>query len=673
MIFFCCKKSAAALFAFCALWTSTFAEESPWRNVTVAGAIKGCNPKIADDFYAASNREFLLNAVIPEGYATINAFTEREIEVKSELLSLMTDKSLKGHDAQNVQNLYALFLDWEGRKGAVQEIKKIISRVSAIKNARELSLWLSGEYCLYNARNLCGFEVGGDITDSSKSSVTITPTTLTLGDSEEYKALSENGRNAKECADSTAIFVLQKLGFGKSQAQKILDEKYKFERSLASSMFTQEELNSPDVFQKILNKKSFNELKELSPNFPLVQIMALRGMDKAKRIYLEEPEWLKKLNELFSEQNLELIKAYIISAIAIDNAAALDKETYDFAEAAGRKRMGVKDSEGYEKNACDFVSSAIPVQLSKLYAKSCVDKKAKKRVVKIIKQTIAQYKTIIVEQDWLCETTKKKALRKLSATKIHVAYPALWDNYSSLNILSAAEGENFFSAVQKIRAFYIKQANGRVNRIFGSGMWNAKVYEVNAFNSFTSNSINIIAGILGGRFYRSGMKDEELYGTLGAVIGHEISHSFDATGSQFDKNGAMKNWWTKDDWASFKARSQKIADYFDGMNSLGDSRQSGKTVQGEAAADIGGIKAMLRLASKKQDFDYKLFFTTYAGLWAGICQREYAAMRLKFDTHPFDNLRVNVTVQQFDEFHSTFGIKPGDLMYLAPEDRIGIW
>jgi len=203
-------------------------------------------------------------------------------------------------------------------------------------------------------------------------------------------------------------------------------------------------------------------------------------------------------------------------------------------------------------------------------------------------------------------------------------------------------------------------------------MWEANIFQVNAFNAFTENSIKIIAGILGGRFYRPDMKDEELYGSLGAVIGHEISHSFDATGCQFDKHGAMKNWWTQEDWAAFSKRTQKIADYFDSMTTLGSSHQSGKTVQVEAAADIGGIKVMLALAKKKPGFDYKLFFETYAHLWAGVSKKEFAGILLN-DTHPFNYLRVNVTLQQFDEFIETYGIKPGDKMYLPKEDRISIW
>ena len=650
------------------------AQEKPWPNTTVAGAIQGYNPKLADDFYAAVNRDWLASTKIPKGYPRTGSFTERELQVDKELMGLMTNKSLSGRDAQNVQNLYAFYLDWDVRKDSgLAALKQIVGRVQAIKTMEELRAYLASKDCLYNGANFCNFNAGADISNPLRSATSVYSTSLTLGDSAEYKALTQNGRNIKEFCDTLSLYVLQKLGYSAAEAKALVEQKYKFEAELAPSMMTTEDENSPDYIKNSLNKKTVAELKALSPNFPLVQIMKTRGMDKARRIYLTEPEWLKKLNELFVPENLEGLKAYIIDNIARGATSCLDKESYDFYTAASRKRMGITEAQSYEQDACDFVADAVSVPLSKLYAKNCVDKNAKPRVTKLIKETIAEYKKIIAAQDWLCKETKKKAIAKVSATKIHVAYPALWDNYNALDIRSAAEGETFFSAVQKISAFYIDKTNKRVNKCLGSGMWNSKVYQVNAFNGFENNSINIIAGIIGGPFYRPDMKDEELYGTLGAVIGHEISHSFDATGSQFNKIGAMKNWWTDQDWAAFEKRSQGIADYFDSMNTLGALHQSGKTVQGEAAADIGGIKVMLALAKKNKNFDYKLFFETYARLWKNLCHKEFADLRLNNDTHPFDYLRVNVTVQQFDEFYETYGIKPGDGMYLAPEKRVGIW
>ena len=650
-----------------------FAQEKPWPNTTIIGALNGYNPRLQDDFYAAVNRDWLLTAKIPQGYPRIDSFTERSIQIKEELHSLMTDKSLKGLDAQNVRNLYDLFLDWEGRKNSgVAELKEIIQNVKNLKNLQELNDWFCGDECIYKGAYPCGLVVETDIKDKSKKALTVYPTGLTLQDSAEYKKLTENGKNQKEFSDAVSLHVLTKIGFSGQEADKIIAQKYQFESALASTMMTTDDYNSPKYFEMILNERTLGQLQELSPAFPLVQSIKALGMDKTKRIYLAEPAWLKKMNEIYSEENIGLVKAWLIDKIARNAVYYLDRESYDFFNKARAKRYGIADAPNDTQNAVDFVADALVVPLSKLYAANCVDKNAKKRVTKIVKQTIAEYKKLLAGQDWLCAETKKKAIQKVSATKIRVAYPSRWDDWSALKISSAKEGESFFSAVQKVRVFRTKQELSNVGKKYGSGMWIENVFQVNAFNEFTSNSIKIIAGIIGGAFYHPDMTDEELYGGLGAVIGHEISHSFDATGSQFDKEGEMNNWWTEEDLEAFKARSKKIADRFNGMTTFGSTRQNGEAVQGEAAADIGGVKVMLALAKKKPEFNYKLFFESYARVWKAVISREFAGVMLN-DPHPYANLRTNVTLQQFDEFIETYGIKPGDKMYLAPQDRISIW
>lgn len=666
------KIFAAALLA--ALPFFAFSQEKPWINSTVVGALQNYNPKITDDFYAAVNRDWIINAKFPQGYPCLSAFTERELQVKQEILALLKDKSLTGPDAANVQNLFNLYLDWEGRENSgIQEVKKNIKQIEDIKNLSELTACLTkGKENFMNGINFFSFDVSGDFMKNFRNVLYISSTSLSLSDAADYKKLSPYGKNQKEFNDAVILFALKKLGYSQNDAQKIMEEQFSFESKIASAMMTSEDKNSPSSYKKILNKVSLDDLEKASAKYPLVQSMKAIGIAKAKTIYLEEPKWLEKLNEIYVEENLQILKSYLIAKIAFANSGLLDKETNDFIQEAKCKRNGIIQAPSYEKQATDFVDQCLSVQLSKLYAKHCVDKNAKKRITKLIKEVIKEYKNILNEQDWLCKETKAKAIEKLNATKIHVAYPALWDNYSALKILSPEQGETFYSAMKKLRAFNFEKEIKWLNKIGGSGMWNGRIYQVNAFNGITTNSINIIAGILGGDFYRPDMKDEELYGRIGVIIGHEISHSFDPSGSQFDKRGAMKNWWTQEDLAAFKEKAQKLVNYYDNINSLEDSRQSGQIVQGEATADMGGVKVMLLLAKKKPGFDYKLFFESFAKAFVFVGSKEllYAFIN---DPHPFYNLRVNVTLQQYDEFLETYNLKPGDKMYLDKKDRIAIW
>ena len=182
--------------------------------------------------------------------------------------------------------------------------------------------------------------------------------------------------------------------------------------------------------------------------------------------------------------------------------------------------------------------------------------------------------------------------------------------------------------------------------------------QVNAFYEPKENSINIMAGILNGEIYNEDMSYEQMLGGIGTVIGHEISHAFDTDGAQFDRDGVVSNWWTDEDYAAFRARAAKLAAWYDGFIPYEGVAYPGKQVQGEVIADMGGVKCMLGIAARREDFDYDAY---------------YLLAVISMDVHPLNYMRVNATLAQFDEFAGCYGIRPGDGMYIAPEDRVAVW
>jgi putative endopeptidase len=195
----------------------------------------------------------------------------------------------------------------------------------------------------------------------------------------------------------------------------------------------------------------------------------------------------------------------------------------------------------------------------------------------------------------------------------------------------------------------------------------------NAGYTSDQNSMYIFAGIVADPIYNENMTDEEFYGHLAHVIGHEISHAFDPIGSEYDKDGNLKNWWTEEDQKAFNERAEKLVKYYDTITIWTGQNVSGELDQTELVADMGSMKAMLTLAKAKKDFDYEAFFKAYAELWRTLASRENDYFAATQDPHPAHYLRTNVVVQQFEEFYETFGVKEGDGMYLAPEDRVAVW
>ena len=195
---------------------------------------------------------------------------------------------------------------------------------------------------------------------------------------------------------------------------------------------------------------------------------------------------------------------------------------------------------------------------------------------------------------------------------------------------------------------------------------------VNAYNNIGSNSMVILQGLIEGDVFGKEESKEGELAVLGMIVGHEISHAFDVTGANYDKNGEYKNWWTAEDKIAFQNKTKKITEYFNSIEVLRGVHCNGARNNGEASSDMGGIRVALHLAKKIDNFNYDKFFTEFAKAWLRTISLDNM-MDYVEDEHPLSYLRVNVTLSQFDEFIDTYNIKPGDGMYIAPSNRIAIW
>ena len=205
------------------------------------------------------------------------------------------------------------------------------------------------------------------------------------------------------------------------------------------------------------------------------------------------------------------------------------------------------------------------------------------------------------------------------------------------------------------------------------GLWDMSANTVNAYYAPGDNSINFPAAILQAPFYDKNASRSANLGGIGVVIGHEISHAFDTSGSQFDAAGNMVNWWTDEDRAAFTERTAKVAERYGAIEVLPGESVHGDLTIGETVADLCGMACMLDLMKTTKDADYEAFFTSFTRVWRELITKEERSRRLKIDPHAPAYLRADITVQQFEEFYETFDVKEGDRMYTAPEDRLRVW
>lgn len=658
-----------------------FAEEpdyttgTPWPDTDLDGVVTAdMEADIKDNFALAVNKDKLLALEIPTGYPSGGTVIDVNIKVMEDMKNMFLGDAPEGHDELLAYNYFHLLMDWDGRNAqGIAPLKTQVDQVEAISSVEELTAYfkLPSEEHLEDIWECVAM---GDLTDSSRYVIGVANNGLLLEDSAEYATLTPYGEMMKQAYTELARKMLVKLGYSEDEAEQKIENSLAFETMLAPSIYTTEEQGRPDYYGKILNYLSPEELRELEGNLPLLEGLEGDGYPEAEVYLVANPGFVEKLNELYTEENLTLIKDCLIVRGSISSATSLDRECYDWGMECSNALSGASGSLDDVTVFSAQTSSALKWPTAKLYTSVYLNQEDKDRIAEMVGEIKAAYHGIIEEADFLSDETRANAIAKLDAIKCNSLYPDDWDKYScgELEIKGIEEGGTLWEAIRNLHRFASNQSIKKLSDAVDKEEWAYPPQTVNCFYSSTANSVFILGAFAQGGIYNSEMSDEELLAKLGSVIGHEISHAFDSSGAQFDKDGNMANWWTEEDKAAFEARNQKIQDYFSAMHPWEGQDFMASIMTGESCADMAGLKVVLRIAAEKENFDYDAFFRAYADLWLTKDTLQSAYTRIN-DSHSMGYLRINTTLQQYDEFLDFYGIAEGDGMYLAPEDRVNVW
>ena len=388
--------------------------------------------------------------------------------------------------------------------------------------------------------------------------------------------------------------------------------------------------------------------------------------------------YVNSLNYLFNDYAINetsTVEKDIIARVAFDYRFLLGADNYRLLSPyidrayifSSETGLGNLDSERLARQLTKLV---VPAAFEQSYIELEGDEETKEEVTNLIKDILDGYKELVNDITWLGRTSRRRVIKKLEKMSFASCYSDYYKNFAKIDD-SSLESASLLDLYNRYTSTAINQSINHILMDEFSWAWDTMPsYTVNAFYTVSYNSFIILNGLVQG-LIRDDI--EELYGMLGFVVGHEITHAFDSSGSYFDENGEYNDLMSGSDRSAFNEKVDNLIAFYDNINLFDDVNVDGERINGEAIADMGGIKVMLQLAKKIPNFDYDRFFKAAAKTWCERPYDEYYIQSMLEDSHPFAYLRANVTLAQFDEFIETYDIGPGDGMYIPENQRVKIW
>lgn len=626
-----------------------------------------------EDFYQAVNGQWAETAVIPDDKPRTGGFSDLADEIE-DLMLTTTDAWLAGehvpNDAilENFVKFHRLVADYDKRdQVGVAPALDLIEEYKALGSFAEFASKVA-DYELNGKPNQFPFSVAPDFMNAQLNVLWAEAPGLILPDTTYYAKDNDKGKELLAIWRGMQEELLPKFGFSHEEVKDLLDKVITLDQQLADYVLSREEYSE---YAKLYHPYDWAEFTKLVPELPLDNIFTvILGEVPDKVVVPEERFWTEFAADYYSEKNWELLKAWLVLTAAGAYHAYLTDEIRVLSGVYSRALSGTPQAMDKKKAAYYLAQGPFNQALGLWYAGEKFSPEAKADVEHKVAKMIEVYKSRLETADWLAPATREKAITKLNVITPHIGYPEkLPETYAKKVIddkLSLVEN------AQHLAKISIAHSWSKWNKPVDRSEWHMPANMVNAYYDPQQNQIVFPAAILQAPFYSLSQSSSANYGGIGAVIAHEISHAFDTNGASFDEHGSLKNWWTDEDYAAFKERTDKIVEQFDGLDSYG-AKVNGKLTVSENVADLGGVACALEAAQSEPDFSARDFFINFATIWRMKAREEFMQMMASIDVHAPGQWRTNVTLTNFDEFHQEFNIKEGDPMWRAPEDRVIIW
>lgn len=661
--------------------SSAFAQQNLSSGIDKANMDLKAKPG-TDFFEYAAGGWNAAHPLTPE-YARYSQFDALQASNQKQLRELIEDLAQTQHPQgtleQKIGSLYNLAMDSVRRNkedfAPIKPTLDEVSRIATRKDVQYMMAWLQAR----GIGNFFSIGCNADLKDARWNLMQINQGGISMDEPDYYLGEDEPTKKVRDAYRQYVKNLFVMTGQNETQAAQSMEAVLKIETQIAKASYSATKLR--DV-EGNYHKMSYRQLLADYPGIDWSTLMLLNGIPSFESISVNQPEPIHEVEKILAEATVEELKAYLYYKVVDDAANSLSdrfrQESFNF---YSHTMGGAEQDRPRWKRAISSVEYALGMAVGRMYVEKYFPESSKQRMLQLVKNLQTALGQRIDQQKWMSEETKKRAHEKLNSFYVKIGYPDTWMDYSKLEINdSLSYYENMVNASVFMSNYYIQK---RVNKRTDRTEWLMTPQTINAYYNPTTNEICFPAGILQPPYFNAEADDACNYGAIGVVIGHEMTHGFDDQGSQFDKDGNLRNWWTKADAENFKKRTKVMADFFDKIEVLPGMHANGELTLGENIADHGGLNISFQalqnamktnpLATKDGFTPEQRFFLSYGLIWANNIREAMLRQLNKIDPHSPGRWRVNGALPHIDAWYKAFNITKKDPLFIPKKQRVDIW
>ena len=641
------------------------------------------NVKPGTDFYQYAAGGWLKSHPLDAEHTNNGAFTdlyeENQKRIQELILEYASKPQKKGTLEQKIGTFYNMLMDSVrlNREGW-EPLKPTLARIAAVKSNKEYQLVTAELDRRGEGTMMFGIGVGADMRNASMNIVAIGQGGLGLGTRDYYLNDDPQTVKVREAYKTYMKNLFKMVGNDEATAAKKVEAIMAIETRIAKVSYSNVQLRDID---KNYHKMSYNDLVLNFPGIDWGNVFLQSGFPPFDAVDVGQPEPIHEVEKILADTKLDDLKAYaeikVISGATSQLSDAFRAESFKFSSVLS----GAQQDRPRWKRAVATVSGVFGEAIGKLYVAKYFPESSKQHMIRLVKNLQEALGQRIQEATWMSAATKAQAKDKLDNFIVKIGYPDKWRDYSGLQI---DDKLSLYANMQNINEFLLQdELNRKVNKPVDKMEWGMTPQTINAYYNPTTNEICFPAAILQPPFFDPNADDAVNYGGIGAVIGHEMSHGFDDQGSQFDKTGNQRDWWTAQDKKNFQERSKVLVDHFGKVEVVNGKKVNGQLTLGENIGDNGGLNIAFRaLQNSMKTKPLKTldgftpeqrFFLSWARVWAGNARPEYLEYLITVDPHSPNMARVNAALPEIDAWYDAFKIKKGDKLLIPANKRAHIW